>query len=301
MGAVRESAASALRSRASWFYAAVWLFCAVDLLLHGQGLTVLIGLGATAGSGLLAAITIAVTVHAPPPAWMPEPMRTGRVRLILQAVLLSLLSLLIVEWLLDWKRLLPHTLTTVPAWTWFYNRLGLAEHQLAIPPGFLTTPVIFGLLPLALVLVLGARPREVGLGRGYRAWRVTAVWCGLPVVVILVELATGRPLLALIRRLAIVTMTSGPWEEFLFRGALLTRLASLLGAGWGITLSSLAFGLLHVATNVHDLGLGHDLLAGAAAGIVMQGTGALGFAVATQRTGNLLVTSVTHVVFNSIG
>lgn len=68
-----------------------------------------------------------------------------------------------------------------------------------------------------------------------------------------------------------------------------------MGAGWGIALSSLAFGLLHVATNVHDI------VAGAAAGIVMQGTGSIGFAVATQRTGNLLATSVTHVVFNSIG
>ena len=299
--AIRESAAAATASRAAWFYGAIWLACVGDLLLRGQVVTVLIGAGAAAGSGVLAAITIAMTARAPAPSWTAEPISRDRTRLALQVVLLLMLSLLIVEWLLDWKRLLPHVLTAVPAWTWFYDHLGRAEFHLALPPGFLTTPVIYGVLPLVLTLALGARPRELGLGRGYRAWRVTAVWCALPAVVILVQLATGRSVVALLRRLLTVAMTSGPWEEFLYRGALLTRVAGLWGAGWGIVLSSLMFGLLHVATNVNDLGLGTDLLTGAAAGVVMQGTGAIGFAVATQRTGNLLATSVTHVVFNSIG
>lgn len=299
--AIRDSAAIAARSRAAWCYAAVWLACAGDLLVRGQGVTVLIGLGAAAGSGVLAVITIAMTVEAPAPAWAKQPAPRERPRLVLQVVLLLALALLIVEWLLDWRGLLPAGLADVPAWTWFYDQLGRAEFRLAIPAGFLTTPVIYGILPLILTLALGARPRELGLGRGYRAWRVTVAWCALPAAVIVVQLATGRALAALLRRLVAVAMTSGPWEEFLYRGALLTRLTCLLGAGWGIVLSSLAFGLLHVATNVHDLGLGGDLVAGAAAGIVMQGTGSIGFAVATQRTGNVLATSITHVIFNSIG
>lgn len=299
--AIRDSAVAAARSPAAWCYAAVWLVCVADLLVSGQAVTVLIGLGAAAGSGVLAVVTIALTAGAPAPAWAGPPAEGQRRHLVLQAVLLLVLALLIVEWLLDWRGLLPRVLATVPGWTWFYDQLGRTEGRFAIPPGYLTTPVIYGVLPLALTMALGARPRELGLGRGYRAWRVTAAWCALPVAALVVQVATGRSLAALLRRLITVTMTSGPWEEFLYRGALLTRLTCLLGAGWGIALSSLAFGLLHVATNVHDLGLGNDLVAGAAAGIVMQGTGAIGFAVATQRTGNLLATSVTHVLFNAIG
>ena len=63
-------------SRAAWFYAAIWLACVGDLLLRGQVVTVLIGVGAAVGSGVLAATTIAMTVHAPAPAWMAEPKST---------------------------------------------------------------------------------------------------------------------------------------------------------------------------------------------------------------------------------
>jgi membrane protease YdiL (CAAX protease family) len=92
-------------------------------------------------------------------------------------------------------------------------------------------------------------------------------------------------------------LNSGPFEEFLFRGALMTRLARLLGNGWGIMLSGLAFGLLHMATIAASQTHG-NVLAGAAIGLLQQGIGGVGFAIVVCRTRNLLATSIIHVISN---
>ena len=96
---------------------------------------------------------------------------------------------------------------------------------------------------------------------------------------------------------ATANLFSNFYEEFIFRGALFTRLARLLGAGWGIVLSGISFGLLHTATETASDTRG-NLLAGAALAILLQGVGGVGFAIVLRRTRNLLASSIIHVISN---
>ena len=155
----------------------------------------------------------------------------------------------------------------MPVWSELIRGLALLEQRTGIPAGDLVTPVLYAVLPGLALFLLGARPRELGFARGHCVWRVAALWSAIPLVIIAVDVATGRSVDALVGRTVQTTLHSGPFEEFLFWGALFTRLARLLGDGWGLALSSLAFGLLHVGANA----TGGDLVTAAAASIVLQG------------------------------
>ena len=84
-------------------------------------------------------------------------------------------------------------------------------------------------------------------------------------------------------------------EEILFRGTLMTRLSTLLkSSSWGIVISSLIFGLLHVSANIGYLNhapltvaLAMTLPFDAVAGVAM--------ALLLQRTRNLLAGITLHV------
>ena len=93
-------------------------------------------------------------------------------------------------------------------------------------------------------------------------------------------------------------MQNGPWEEFLWRGAVQTRLVILLGSPWGIVISSLMFGVWHLRAQ-----LGHsggDVAVALARTIIMQSVTGLAFGFVYWRTRNLAACSVTHVVFNTV-
>jgi membrane protease YdiL (CAAX protease family) len=173
-----------------------------------------------------------------------------------------------------------------------------AQASFGIPPNYLLAPLIYFVIPFAVLLLLGARPGELGFARGDHAWRSAALWSVLPLALILIAFAQGQwTLPSLLRRTVQTTLNSGPFEEFLFRGALLTRVATLFGNGWGIALSGVAFGLLHVAPIAASQTHG-NLVAGAAIGLLQQGVGGMGSAIVVCRTRNLLATSVIHVISN---
>lgn len=101
-------------------------------------------------------------------------------------------------------------------------------------------------------------------------------------------------------RLLSNALNNGFFEEFLFRGALQTRLRPLVGVGWALVLQALVFGVWH-------LGLGFDdtshvgwpeALASTLAHPAVIG---LAYGVAFERTRNLLAPSVAHVLANSLG
>src|SRR6185436_3296783 len=143
--------------------------------------------------------------------------------------------------------------------------------------------------------------RYLGLGRGHRVLRVTALWCALPLAYVVFQLATGRlALLAFARRLLSHTVQNGPFEEFLFRGAIQSRLSALLGSGWGVVLGSLAFGAWHLGLGYTQTGKA-SILDGLASVFILQSTMGLAFAVIFHRTRNLVAGSVVHVVTNSMG
>jgi len=125
---------------------------------------------------------------------------------------------------------------------------------------------------------------------------VLALWCVPQLAYVLVSAFTGG-----VHTLRLVTdfirngFQNGPVEEFLFRGALQTRLTLLLGAEWGLVLSALAFGLWHVGANAR-LETHGDLVSAACAGIIGQAPYGLAFGVIFQRTRNLLAGSVFHML-----
>jgi membrane protease YdiL (CAAX protease family) len=288
--------AAALRAPATWFGVVILLVATLYLVGTGYIGALLIALGASVGTGLLVLLTIPLTPDIAPSPWVG--VSTSRWRGWLQLGVVLLLVFLVYQSLLASFELLPPSSTTVPIWTAFLSSVYQLQVSLGIPPNYLLVPLIYFVVPFVALLLLGARPGELGFARGCHAWRIAALWSVLPLVLVLIAFAQGQwTLPSLVSRTVQTTLNSGPFEEFLFRGALMTRVASLLGNGWGIVLSGLAFGLLHGASNAASQTHG-NLLVGAAIGLLQQGVGGIGFAIVVCRTRNLLATSIIHVISN---
>lgn len=159
-------------------------------------------------------------------------------------------------------------------------------------------PLLYFVLPVALLLPLGARWREMGFGPGYRSWVVILLWCIPMLVLIGFKLISGsKGLLVLLFLFIQNNLRNGFFEEFLFRGPLLSRLNLLLGQSWGVVLSTLLFGVFHTAT--YTAGFHGDLLAGLAQALVGPTLIGCCFAILVVRTRNLLATSVIHGLLNT--
>jgi len=94
-----------------------------------------------------------------------------------------------------------------------------------------------------------------------------------------------------------VFLQAGFPEEVFFRGILLTRLIRLFGTKWGIVLSTLIFGIMHMALNLSKggsvfLALCETILSQATAGIIL--------AIIFVRTRNLLAGVVFHTLLDAI-
>ena len=94
-------------------------------------------------------------------------------------------------------------------------------------------------------------------------------------------------------------LQNGFGEEFLFRGALQTRLRALLSPSWAIVIQALLFGIWHFGANFGHNGI-NSINAVIAFSVVLQGTAGLAFGIIFQRTRNLLACTVFHVVLNSL-
>jgi membrane protease YdiL (CAAX protease family) len=288
--------AAALRAPATWFGVFIVLVAALYLAVTGYVGALLVALGTSVGTALFVLLTIPLTPDVAPSPW--RGVSSSKWQGWAQLGVVVLLVLLIYQSLLASFRLLPPALATIPLWTAFLSAVYQVQASFNVPPNYLLVPLIYFVIPFAALLLLGARPGELGFARGYRAWRVAALWSVLPLALVVIAFVQGQwTLPSLLRRTIQTTLNSGPFEEFFFRGALMTRLARLLGDGWGIVLSGIAFGMLHspslAASQTHG-----DLLAGAAIGLLQQGIGGMGFAIVVCRTRNLLATSIIHVISN---
>lgn len=86
-------------------------------------------------------------------------------------------------------------------------------------------------------------------------------------------------------------------EEFLWRGAVLTRLRLVVGGPWSIVISSLVFGIWHIGANLRAFG-GQPAPAVAYC-IFSQATIGVAFALLFVRTHNLLAPAVAHVLLDT--
>lgn len=192
---------------------------------------------------------------------------------------------------------------TTPVWSdivgWFYN-LGealLPKELFGGPGNSFANPVQYFVIPFLLLIWLGARPAELGFRAGHKSWQVCLVWLALPALLWVVLLGLGSlPVMAFIRLVLANSFQNGFFEEFLYRGALQTRLQRLVATPWAITIQALLFGLWHLRANT--VAKDGNVLIGLALCVVAQALAGLVFGLVFHRTRNLLAPSLAHVVWN---
>lgn len=272
------------------FFGGVWL--AAVAFLAARGLWSWVG-RATGGAAILAlfvALTLLLTRARPP---LPEgdgpAPRESRARLgaqLVVALALAVLAAARFQGLAGWQAVVD-----------LLYQLGRAA---PFPnANYLVNPILYAVLPGALVLALGARWRGIGFRRGWRVWRVIGLWSAPVVAAWVFYLATGRVGVGRILRALVSNLfQNGFGEELLWRGIIQTRLARLWTPEWGLILASLCFGWWHL-DSIHDWA-GDDLLLAAALNVVVQAPMGLALGVIFDRTRNLLAPTVVHVVANSV-
>jgi len=168
---------------------------------------------------------------------------------------------------------------SIPLWsnmvTWFYN-LGesfLIAEWFGGPGNSIANPVQYFVIPIIFLLLLGAKPAELGFGKGNKVWQACLI--------------IGN------------TFQNGFFEEFLFRGALQTRLRRVMSTPWALTIQAVIFGLWHLRANTQMMD--GNVLAGLAVCLVSQAVSGFVYGYVYQRTKNLIVPSVAHVAMNVLG
>lgn len=286
---------AAVRAPAAWVFAAVWIGAIGVLVARGYG-------NRAAGAPIVLVPTLVwmwmtIMITEPPPAEPPS--RPSNPRLAVQTAAVVVIATLIALSAMSFYGVGPAAFRSIPVWSGLFSWLvGLAGALPFPAPAAISNPVLELLLPLLVLLVLGATLGELGFRRGHRSWLVLLLW-SVPQLVVLVIAVVGhqatlpRLLAAFIRN----GFQNGPVEEFLFRGALQTRLSLWLGRGWGLVLASLAFGAFHIGSNA--AGETHrDLLSGFCLGLVNQAPYGLAFGLIFQRTRNLLAGSILHMLID---
>ncbi len=282
-------------SRAAWLFAAAWLVSALVLVASGQGFP-LFGLLLGAAYLLLSLVTVALTQS----RQVAPASSADRPRLWLQTGLILLFVVLT-----GWNGLVFHDVVSpdagLPLWSPLVDALHRAGGQWFGNDNYLSTPATYLVIPLVVLVVAGARVRGLGFGPGHRIGRNLLLWAAIPVGSFAVALATGQVTVArLAGRLVSNFMQNGFFEEFLFRGALQTRLRPLWGPGWALVVQALVFGAWHLGLGYANTG-NAGFLPALASTIVNQAVIGLAFGVIFERTRNLLVPSVAHVLVNSMG
>jgi len=280
---------------AAWFFAAIWLIALAVLGARGH-------LDRALGAPVVLLpvlffvwLTVLLTDDPPEHATV----KSSKPRLVVQLLVVLAIAALFGLSVMSVFGVGPQGLGSIPVWSGIFNcLLGLGRALPVAAPAAISNPVLQLALPLVLLLALGATLRDLGFVRGHRVGRVLALWCIPQFVNLGFLIFTGHAqALQLIGVFIRNGFQDGPVEEFLFRGALQTRLSFLLGGSWGLVLSALTFGVWHVGANAR-FETGGDLLSAACAGIAGQAPYGIAFGVIFQRSRNLLAGSVLHMLID---
>lgn len=288
-------------SPAAWFFAGTWALAAGYVAF-----TPLARLVPQAG-GLLAVVlflwflaerVLPVPVEAAEPPVATPGDRPGW-RLTLQLTVLMVIIFLTALSGMEFHRVLPAALRELPVWSPLVRMLEEFALRFVKNDNLVVNPIEYVVLPGVLLLALGARPRHLGFGRGRQSWAVAAVWASPYLLGIALSFVNGLGFVTLLNRFFSNALQNGPMEEFLFRGALQTRLSRIMASDWAVVLSAVLFGLWHLGAATANSG-GGDYLAGAALTVLFQSTMGLAFGLIYRRTGNLLAPSIVHILGNSL-
>ncbi|MFQ3535753.1 MAG: CPBP family glutamic-type intramembrane protease [Aggregatilineales bacterium] len=193
----------------------------------------------------------------------------------------------------------------VPLWSeviGIFRGIGRAYFSPALLEDGAATLGNFGALfviPALLLMALGARWHELGTAKGHRSGQVALLWCALPAVFILLALWARAVSLPVVLRSLLTSAFYAFSAEFLFRGALQTRLLRLLAPRWALLLQALIFALWQVPSLAGQLG--HNLLASMALGIAQYGVLGLALGLIALRTRNVWAGTAFAAVINALG
>jgi membrane protease YdiL (CAAX protease family) len=283
-----------VRSRAAWFFGALLLLALALLVLKGR-MDIIIG----AAQELvlipaLALLTIPLTIRVN--RLPPLKTNSSRTQLWWQTGILLLIVLLAA-----YRNLVlfaPNAPKIPGLYTLAYTSiyfLGVSNR----PPGNLVSvPLLYIIIPLLLFFVMALRWSEIGFGRGYHSWRVALLWCVFPVLLFVKLIMNGAvaSVTQFLQHLLRAVLQNGFSEEFLFRGALLTRLSFLLRPDWALVLSAVLYGLF--STGVQAGAVGGDWVVAMASTILIQAVIGLGTGFLLQRTRNLLAPTLFQVAWD---
>jgi membrane protease YdiL (CAAX protease family) len=268
----------------------VWLSAVLYLALAGQAI---FGLLLLASSMLIGILLTLILTDAPP--------KVGRVvmgtpynRIVLQlAVLLGIIALTSLS-----------LSSYVPLWTEALNifrgigKAYLSPHLIRAPEKTLGDLGAHFFIPLSLLLMLGVRWREFGIDRlGHRTGQIALIWCALPSAFILLALWARATTLPIVLRSLLTSALYAFGTEFLFRGALQTRLLRLFSLRWTLLIQALLFALWHAPNLIAQLN--SQALIGIAYAVALHGALGVALGVIALRTRSLWAGAAFSAVIGS--
>ena len=287
---------------AAWCFAAIWAISAIYLVAIGRVFIVLQSLCLLVIVMFFCLVTVGITTAEHKPKVKLSRTRQGL--LLLQIVVIAFFICITF-----YTSLMFHSVIDshpIPVWSPIITAFGnlgekLLKADIVGPPALaMANTAKYFLLPLPFLLLLGARFSQLGICRGHRTLFVLALWCFVPVGLWMYLLAFGSlSCRVLIRLFLMHLLQNGFGEEFLYRGALQTRLRALLSPSWAIVIQALLFGIWHFAANVGYRGI-TGTTAVIAFSVLVQATAGIIFGIIFHRTRNLMACSVIHVVTNCL-
>jgi membrane protease YdiL (CAAX protease family) len=287
-------------SRAAWFYAIIWILSLAYLVVQGNGVwgSIAFGLGVLVFCGFTVLITREVDDQ-PVKVQNSTPWPWVQLFIVFFFVALTGYS----GYLFNVK---PGQPINIPIWSpivnWFgqlgANLLGnLVDHSPALAAANLARYV---LIPLGFLFISGARLSGLGFAKGHRVWQVTVLWISIPLIFFIVQIFSGITTLTGLAKMFLGNfLRNGFSEEFLFRGALQTRLQALMRSDWVLVIQALLFGIWHLGFDTQTMG--GDVVQGLALGVASHSISGIMMGIIFRRTRNLIAPSIVHIVINMFG
>jgi len=297
---MKQTINDVLKSRAAWFFAAIWTASIIYLLITGNGVT---GSSAFAlGVLVFSVITVALTQDQSE----TQTSETKKSVLVWAQILVIAFFILLTGYRGYVFNMMPGRSVQIPIWSLFADWFGdlggrylsnFVDHS----PGIAAANFAgYFLIPFILLLLFGARISELGFGKGYRVWQVVALWVSIPIIFFVINILNGSTTpIQLARMFFGNLLRNGFSEEFLFRGALQTRLKQWMSSDWALVTQALAFAVWHLGADTQFMG--GDILQGLALGIASHSIMGLALGIIFQRTRNLIAPSIVHVATNMFG
>ncbi len=155
------------------------------------------------------------------------------------------------------------------------------------------------LVPLSLLLALGARPAQLGLRWSSGGDLRLLLWIAAPIGIMIWRVTAGYLSVAgLLALLAENFMLNGLPEEFVFRGVLLSYCRRILTTDWAFLIQAVLFSLLHYGVTI---GEEHGRVALIVANVIATNVPfAFLFGLMALRSRSIAMGSIVHFMLDSV-